>query len=537
MSAAAPVHSTTSDQSALVQTLSDEVAALKLDNEQLKRQLDWFKKQLFGSKSEQRLLENPDQPLLTGLTGDPVPRLPAQEKQKISYERGKANKKRHEDCVTDSGLRFSADVPVTIIDVEPSELKGPDAGQYEIIGYKTTHRLAQHQCSHEVLCYRRPVLKRRDETGSDKLVTTPAPANVLDNSLADVSFLAGMLVDKFNYHLPLYRQHQRVKDGGIDLSRATLTNLTQRSIELLRSIADAQLAHILTSQVLSMDETPIKAGRTKNNRKKKGQMKQAWFWPLMGDQDEIAFTYSPSRGRQHIESVLRSQFSGTLISDGYTAYSSYIKANEAITHANCWVHGRRKFLEAEDSEPEAVAQVLDTIGHLYQVEERIREQNLTGEKKRDFRLHYSKPVVEQLFAWLDKQRQRPELLPSNPFSKAIAYMQNRETELKVFLEDPAVPMDNNHTERALRAIPMGRKSWLFCWTEIGAEHVGIIQSLLVTCRLQNINPYDYLVDVLQRISIHPASRIEELTPREWKTRFADNPMRSDLYDFRHCRDN
>jgi len=217
------------------------------------------------------------------------------------------------------------------------------------------------------------------------------------------------------------------------------------------------------------------------------------------------------------------------MSDGYTAYSSYVQANQAITHANCWVHARRKLLEAEDSEPDDVCQALDTVGHLYQVEERIRQDNLAGEKKRDFRLTHSKPVVDQLFAWLDKQRQRPELLPSNPFSKAIAYFLSRETELRVYLEDPAVPMDNNHTERALRAIPMGRKNWLFCWTEIGAEHVGIIQSLLVTCRLQGINPYDYLVDVLQRIAIHPARQINELTPRVWKTLFADNPLRSALY--------
>ena len=127
-----------------------------------------------------------------------------------------------------------------------------------------------------------------------------------------------------------------------------------------------------------------------------------------------------------------------------------------------------------------------------------------------------------------QQRQRPELLPSSPFSKAIAYMQNREHALRVFLEDPAVPMDNNHTERALRVVPMGRKNWMFCWTELGAEHVGIIQSLIVTCKLQGIDPATYLVDVLQRVAIHPASKVEELTPRVWKDRFADNPLRSDL---------
>jgi hypothetical protein len=95
-------------------------------------------------------------------------------------------------------------------------------------------------------------------------------------------------------------------------------------------------------------------------------------------------------------------------------------------------------------------------------------------------------------------------------------MQNRETALRVFLEDPAVPLDNNHTERALRVVPMGKKNCMFCLTELGAEHVGIIQSLIVTCRMQGIDPANYLVDVLQRVAIHPASRVDELTPRRWK---------------------
>ncbi|MGV0034786.1 MAG: IS66 family transposase [Candidatus Azotimanducaceae bacterium WSBS_2022_MAG_OTU7] len=192
------------------------------------------------------------------------------------------------------------------------------------------------------------------ECGS--LTTTPAALNVLDNSVTDVSFLAGLLVDKFLYHLPLYRQHQRLTNSGITLESGTLTNLTTRTIELLRPIAEAQLAYILQSQVLSMNETPIKAEPTKN-KKGKGVMKQAWFWPLMGDQDEISFIDSAGRGRTHIERVLDDWFGGTLVSDGYVAYSSYVAKyaakyaakNEQITHANCWVHGRRRFAEAPSS--------------------------------------------------------------------------------------------------------------------------------------------------------------------------------------------
>lgn len=123
------------------------------------------------------------------------------------------------------------------------------------------------------------------------------------------------------------------------------------------------------------------------------------------------------------------------------------------------------------------------------------------------------------------------MLPSNPLTKALAYGRERRLGLEVFLNYSDVPLDTNHLERALRAIPMGRKAWLFCWTELGAKQVGIVQSLLVTCRLHGIDPYTYLVDVVQRVGRHPAVRVAELTPRLWKQHFAANPLRSDLHRF------
>ena len=332
-----------------------------------------------------------------------------------------------------------ADVPVEIIEHLPPELTGPQADQYDILGTKTTYRLAQRAASYVVLKVERPVFRRK---GSDKPVTTPAPFNVLDSSLADVSLLVGLLVDKFQLHLPLYRQHQRIQQAGITVSRSTLTNLVKRAIDLLRPIVDAQSDNVLRSRVLAMDETPIKAGHQGRAGPQKGKMKSGWFWPLYGDADEVVFTYSNSRGRAHIEQVLNDQFSGTLISDGYAAYA---------------------------------------------------------------------------------------LLPSDPLTKALNYVLSREASLMVFLENPDVQPDTNHLERALRPIPMGKKNWMFCWTELGAEHLGIIQSLITTCKLHGLNPYTYLVDVLQRISQHPASDVVDLTPRLWKTRFAGHPLRSLIY--------
>ena len=496
----------------------------------MQRQLDWFKKQLFGPKSEQQVYDLPGQDSLFQSDEAPLPEPPAEEKRTIkAYQRGTGKKQRDDDCLNDTGLRFTADVPMEVIEHRPPELSGPGAAQYEVIGSKTTYRLAQRASSYVVLKCERPVFRRK---GAGKAVTTLAPFNVLDNSLADVSLLAGLLVDKFQFHLPLYRQHQRIQQAGITLGRSTLTNLVKRAIDLLRPIVDAQTDNVLRSRVLAMDETPIKAGHQGRAGPQKGKMKTGWFWPLYGDADEVVFTYASTRGRMHIEQVLKDAFAGTLISDGHAAYARYAAATDKVTHAQCWVHGRRYFIEAQKDHPEKVTEALQRIAQLYRNEEAIKAQGLTGEKKRQYRLDHSKPVVSDFFQWCREQLEQGGLVPSDPLAKALNYMLTRETSLTVFLEDPDVQPDTNHLERTLRPIPMGRKNWMFCWTELGAEHVGIIQSLIATCKLHDINPYTYLVDVLQRISQHPAREVADLTPRLWNARFGDNPLRSRI-DPRH----
>ena len=352
------------------------------------------------------MLDNPDQLDLSALLGDVERPSEPPPTEKITYTRRKG-KQRSEDCVTESGLRFDERVPVEVIELSAPQLQGPEADQYEIIDHKVTRKLTQRPGSFVVLEDRRPVLKHKPTA---TLMEVPAPSAVFDNSLADVSLLAGLLVDKFCYHLPLYRQHQRLADAGITLSRATLTHYTQRAIELLRPIYDAQWQHVLQSKVLAMDETPIKAGKA----------------------------------------------------------------------------------------------------------------------KLDYRSRHPLPLFDAFFDWCCKQRQRLDLVNSAPLAKALVYADNHQAQLRVYLGDPDVPIDTNHLERALRVIPMGRKNWLFCWGEVGARHVGIIQSLLTTCRLHQVDPYAYLVDVLQRIALHPAREVEALTPRCWKERFAANPLRSDL---------
>jgi hypothetical protein len=256
-------------------------------------------------------------------------------------------------------------------------------------------------------------------------------------------------------------------------------------------------------------------------------MKTTYYWPLYGDRDEVAFPWFASRASPNVKALL-GDFSGTLLSDGYSAYTNYVAQATDLTHAQCWSHARRHFCEAEPVEPKLAADALEQIGALYRAEKQIVEAELKGTDKFAYRVEHSKPVVEAFFGWCEDRLADQALLPSNPLTKALSYALKRRAELSVFLADADVAIDTNHIERAIRPIAVGRKNWLFCWTEIGARYVGIFQSLISTCRLHGIHPYDYLVDVLQRIDTHPAKDVRWLTPRLWKEHFTDNPLRAPL---------
>lgn len=499
-----------------------QLDALRLEFQAMKHQLDWFRRQIFGQKSEKRLLEaNPQQMILGELPmpeSSPLP--PAKEIAAHSRQ------PRSTDCAkADASALFFDEtrVPVETIAVANPEIDGLTPDQYEVIGEKISHRLAQRPGSYVILKYVRPVIKRRDTA----LISCPAaPTGVIEGSRADVSFVAGLITDKFCYHQPLYRQHQRLGDNGIKVSRAWLTQLTHAALSLLEPVFTAQLDSIRASRVKAMDETPIKAGRAGS-----GKMKSGYFWPVYGERDEICFAYHEGRGGKYIAQTLGSDpppEGAVLLTDGYGAYERYAEKC-GLTHAQCWAHARRKFFDAQSVEPERAGQALEMIGKLYAVEKHIREAKLVGEARRAHRLAQAKPVVRAFFAWVDAQFESQGLLPSSPLTTAMAYVRERRAALEVYLSDPEVPIDTNHLERALRVVPMGRRNWLFCWTEVGAKYVGIAQSLIATCRLHDIDPYTYLVDVLQRVGQHPASEVAQLTPRLWKQFFAANPLRSDLY--------
>ena len=179
-----------------------------------------------------------------------------------------------------------------------------------------------------------------------------------------------MLVEKYRFHAPLYRQHQKLESSGITISRGTLTHLEQRAGQLLKPIADEVLNSCLEGKTLALDETPGKAGR-----KSKGKMQKGYFWCFYGDLNEMAFTFSTARSVDVVEPHLK-DFKGVLLTDGYAGYDKLCVKYPQITHAQCWTHSRRYFFKAQDEEPEAAKEALEHIGSIYKIEDEIRKAEL-----------------------------------------------------------------------------------------------------------------------------------------------------------------
>jgi len=494
-------------------------AELKAADAEKTRQLEWFKRQLFGQKSERRPVSPSGEQLWLGETepGDVAENATA---VAVPAHTRRTRPRRSRD---EERVRFDESVPVETVRIPNIEIPADELDEYVVVGEKVTERLAQRPAQFVVLRTVRTTLKRKSD---GTFSCPPAPITVLEKSAVDVSFLAGMLIDKLMYHLPLYRQHQRLAAAGIRIGRSTLTSYFHRTAALLEPIYGAQFRSILESEVLAMDETPIKAGRKKGRPPDRGKMRTGYFWPIYGDRDEVAFPFAPTRAHRVAHQLLDA-FNGTLLTDGYEAYESYAAATRGLRHAQCWVHVRRGFLDAVAIEPTLANEALDLIGELYE-QEKVAQALPSPEKILAHRREHSRLVVDRFFDAIATGLEQGVLLPTNPYTKAASYARERDKALRVFLDDPGVRLDTNHLERQIRPVAVGRKNWLFCTTEVGAEYLGQVQSLLLTCRLHDVDPFTYLVDVLQRLQVHPARRVQELTPRLWKAHFAAQPLMSML---------
>ncbi|QDF06296.1 transposase [Myxococcus xanthus] len=353
------------------------------------------------------------------------------------------------------------------------------------------------------------------------VVTAPPPARVVDRGEYGPGFIAHVVTSKCADAMPLHRLAQRVERGGIPMSRSTLTDLFHQAASVLLPLSRHLLQCIASADVVWADETPLRVLDVKKTR-------LGYLWTFLTQNDEgqwlIGYRFSMGRASKTPKEVLGGT-TGALVVDAYTGYNA-VTLPKGRVRVGCWAHCRRRFFDALATAPEA-REALAFILELYRVEAQARETDVVRTAvHRELRQLHSAPVLAQLRTWLEAQA--PHHPPKSPLGQAISYAVKQWEALTRFVENERLPLDNNRAESALRKAALGRKNFLFVGHEAAGENLADLYALVATCEANQVNPEEYLADVMLRVQSHPNSRISELLPHEWKRRRAADPPDSPL---------
>ena len=358
----------------------------------------------------------------------------------------------------------------------------------------------------------------------------PAPFHVIPRGWAGPSLLAMILFEKYGQHQPLNRQAERYAREGVELSLSTLADQVGHCAVALAPLVERLRAYVMSAERLHGDDTtvPVLArGKT--------DIARSWVYvrddrPFGGTGPPAAmFYYSRDRTGSHVHEHLEG-WSGILQADAYSGYNKLYAADRQpapILEAACWSHGRRKFFVLADIEAAAQArakgekpaivsplafEAVRRIDALFDIERTINGKS--PEERLAVRREHSAPLVADLHAWM--REHRAGLSGKNEVAKAMDYMLKRWAAFARFLEDGRICLTNNAAERALRGIALGRKSWLFAGSDRGGQRAAVMYALIVTAKMNDVDPQAWLADVLARIADHPASKLDQLLPWNWK---------------------
>lgn len=348
-------------------------------------------------------------------------------------------------------------------------------------------------------------------TACETITTAPMPAQIIDKGQPAPGLLAHVLISKYAYHLPLYRQEKDYEErSGVVIPRNTMSGWIGACGAALEPLYERLCELAVQQDVLHADETTVKVlvpGNKKTHR--------AYMWVyrtgICSPIQAVVFDFQMSRAGKHSQAFLK-DFHGGLMIDDYSGYKALFKDSRKIELA-CLAHIRRKFFELHEANKSQIAgEALLLIGKLYTIEEEAKDWE--PDKRKVHRQTYAKPILEAFETWLkDRRRGVPG---GSGIAKAIAYAQGRWAAVMRYLEDGRYPIDNNPCENAIRPFALGRKNWMFIGTEGAGRRTAVIMSLIESAKANGLNPYLYLKDILTRLPTHPYSRLEELLPYQWK---------------------
>lgn len=459
----------------------------------LKHQYAELQRLVFGAKSERFIAPIANQPTLFEL-----PETEANEKPKeeITYTRNKPEPKNHP-----LRLELPAHLPRKTEIIEPESL--PEGARK--IGELKTEILEYTPASlfvREILRPKYIVFQNDEQT---QIVTAELPSLPIPKGNAGASLIAHILVSKFVDHLPFYRQAKMFKRQQVTIPESTIGGWFNSGCNLLEPLYDTLKSRLLSSDYIMADETPI-AVLTKD---KPGSTHKGYHWAYYDPVNKLAvFDYQKTRGREGPDQMLKNFF-GYLQTDGYTTYNN-LKNSGNITQLACMAHARRKFEHAKENDPALSAEALFMFQRLYDIEREARKGGLDHQDIYELRQQEAVPILNEMKVWLDEKLNH--VLPKSAIGQAIAYTLTLWQRLIRYADQGRFNIDNNPIENSIRPIALGRKNYMFAGSHDAAKQAAIVYSLLATCKINDIEPLEWLTNTLATISDHPANQLYKLLP-------------------------
>ncbi len=376
----------------------------------------------------------------------------------------------------------------------------------EPIGEEVTEKIDYVPGHFQVIRHIRPKLACRP---CGTLESPALPAQVIDKGMPTARMIAQVLTAKHVDHIPLYRQEAQYLRAGVPISRATLCSWLGQGEYWIRILAQACKSALLEGRILHADETPLPVLRPGS-----GKTDKAYLWVYRSQADAphpmVVFAYAPDRKGSHPQTFL-GNWQGILQTDDYSGYDALYRTGR-ITEAGCWAHVRRHFYDINQRAPSPVAQqALLQIAKLYAIEAESKDD--PPEQKVRIRQQRAGPLLESFYAWLTEKQM--QVAPKSAIAKAIGYTLRRWQALILYLGEGRLGMDNNPVERAIRGVAIGRKNFLFAGNDAGGERAASFYTLIETCKLNGVEPFSYLCDVLDKLPAWPNKRLHELLPWNW----------------------
>lgn len=465
----------------------------------LKHQLEQFQRMIFGARSERFVADAiPGKSSLDFGDAGEQQKVEAEVQEEVHYSRKRKSDKQDKGHGREL---LPAHLPRKEIVIEPENIP---QGAVKI-GEEVTETL---EITHSKFFVLRVVRIKYALPKNQGVVIAPMPEQVFAKCKAGLSLIVYILVSKYVDHLPLYRLIQRFKREKVDLSESTMTDWVRESIVLLAILHDRLRELIRASDYLQGDETPIPV----LTEDKEGATHKGYLW-VFHDPLKHLVLLDYHKGRDHLGAgKILDTFTGAFQTDGYVAYDIYERERNTYL-LGCMAHLRRRFEHAKDQDKKRSDHMMALFGKLYQVERQAREEGMDFEQRKALRQEKSLPVLQEMEVWMKENL--PLVLPKSAIGEAIAYAMGQWKWIMRYLEDGRYEIDNNLIENTIRPVALGRKNYMFAGSHDAAQRTAIIYSLLGSCKLNGVNPREWLTDVLPRIRDTKPSQMDELLPHKW----------------------